>query len=148
MNTLLFAVILLFFILCIGFKEGYYSDTYTNATATSMTTLVGKLNTLKSTLKQLTTQDLTLDAQSKLNPLLHPPDETKYSSGIVSQATSISNRISNYQDRLLVLKNTIQDATDIPVHFKEGDLPLSTAIDSLIDEANAILTQLNQIPDS
>ena len=148
MNALLLAVILLFFILCIRFKEGYYSDTSTNATATSMTTFIGKLNTLKTNLKQVNTQDLSLDAQSKLNPLLHPSDETKYSSGIVSQAQTISKRISNYQDRLILLKTTIQDATEMPVHFKEGDLPLSDAIDSLIDEANSIFTQLNQIPDS
>ena len=148
MNVLLFAVILLFFVLCIGFKEGYYSDTHTNAAATAMTTIIGKLNTLNSNLKQVTTQELNLDAQSKLNPLLHPTDEAKYNSGIVSQANSISNRISIYQDRLLVLKTTIQDLKDLPVHFKEGDLPLSDAMDSLIDEANAILTQLNQIPDS
>lgn len=148
MDALLFVAILLFLLLSIGFKEGYYSDTYTNATATSMTTLVGKLNTLQSNLKQVTMQDLTLDAQSKLNPLLHPPDETSYSSGLVGQVHNLSNRISRYQDRLLVLKNTIQDAKNIPVRFKEGDIPLSEAIQTLVNEANDILTQLNQISDS
>jgi len=148
MNALLLAVILLFFILCIRFKEGYYSDSYTNATSNSMTTFVGKLNTLKSTLTQLTTQDLNLDAQSKINPLLNPPTEKLYGLGIVEHAHSISKRISIYQDRLLLLKNTIKNAADLPVHFKEGDVPLSVAIDSLIDEADDILTQLNQIPDS
>jgi hypothetical protein len=151
MNALLFTVILLFLILCIGFKEGYYSDTYTNAAATSMSTLVAKLNTVQNTLEKLVKDDaqtLNLDAQSMLNPLLHPPDETKYSLGIVEQAYQISNRISVYQDRLLVLKNTIHEVNDIPIHFKEGDMTLSQAIQTLKEEANSILTQLNQISDS
>jgi hypothetical protein len=148
MDALLFVVILLFLILCIGFKEGYYSDTYTNAAVTSMTTIVGKLNTLQSNLKQVTLQDLTLDAQSKLNPLLHPPDETKYSSGIVEEVHKLSNRIARYQDDLLQLTDAIHGANDIPVRFKDGDVPLSDAIDRLLKEAKDITTQLNQIPDS
>lgn len=148
MDYLLLFVIVLFVFLSFGFKEGYYSDTNTSAAATSMNSLITKLNTLQATLVKLTTQDLSLDAQSKLNPLLHPDTDSTYASGIVEHARNLSDRISDYQDNLTILHSSIDGINNIQLDFKDGTYNLSDAITKLLVDAKDITKQLNQIPDS
>jgi hypothetical protein len=148
MDYLLLFAIVLFVFLSFGFKEGYYSDTNTSAAATSMNTLTVKLNTLQSTLVNLTTHDLSLDAQAKLNPLLHPDTDSTYASGVVQHAQNLSNRISDYQNNLIILQSSIDGINNIQVNFKDGNLNLSDAITKMVVDAKDITKQLNQIPDS
>lgn len=161
-NYLLFAIVLLLFLsffLYFGVKEGYYSDINTSAAASSMTILIDNLNTLHGNLTTLTTQQLSLDANSKLNPLLHPVEDSKYSIGILQQAHLLSERISHYQDNLLELSRAIPKVNNIMVTFNEYtplsreppktfSLPLPDAIEKLITDAQNITKELNQIPDS
>ena len=148
MDYLLFFVIILFVFLCFGYKEGYYSDTNTSAASTSMNTLITKLNALQINLNDINNQDISLDAQSKLNPLLHPPSDIVYASGVVEHAHTISDSISNYQDNLIALKTSIDGIQNIQVNFKEGTFNLNDAITKLLIDAKDITKQLNQIPDS
>ena len=149
MDYLLLIVILLFLILFFSFgKEGYYSDSNTSAAATAVNGFVGKLNTLKTNMNTFLNQDLSLDAQSKLNPLLNPPEDSKYTSGVVAQAHRLSDILSNYQDDMIQLSNTMGQIKDMPVALKEGTLPLSDAITKLTKDAKKIVNELNQIPDS
>jgi hypothetical protein len=149
MDYLLLIVILLFLILFFSFgKEGYYSDNNTSAAASAMNVLVGKLNTLQTNMNTFLNQDLSLDAQSKLNPLLNPSEDSKYTSGVVEQAHHLSDVLSNYQDDMVQLTHTMGQIKDMPVTLKEGTLPLSDAITKLTKDAKTIVNQLNQIPDS
>jgi hypothetical protein len=148
MDYLLLIVILLFLILFFSFGKEGYSDNNTSAAATSVNMLVGKLNRLKTNMNTFVNQDLTLDAQSKLNPLLNPPEDHKYTSGVVAQAHRFSDILSNYQDDLIQLSYTIGQIKDMPVALKEGTLSLSDAITKLTNDGKTIVNQLNQIPDS
>ncbi len=150
MSVLLALVILLFLILYVsfGYKEGYYSDTNTSAAAASMKTIADSLTTLDSTLTTLLNQDLTVDAQSKMTPLLNPSDDKLYSSGIVQQSHRLSDLLSDYQDDIIQLKHSLDTIKDIPVSLKEGSLPLSVAIATLKKNATNLMNELNTIPDS
>jgi hypothetical protein len=148
MNYLLPIAILLLIILSFGFKEGYYSDMHTSAASTSMTTLISKLTIIKDDMTKVSAYDLTLDAQSKLTPLLTPNSESTFNNTIIEQATRFSNRISEYQDDLIKLSNALQKVEKMPVELKEGTFPLSVAIQKLLTEAQTINKELNQIPDS
>ncbi len=154
MDYLLLIVILLFLILCFGYKEGYYSDNNTSAAASAMTMHVNKLNTLQRNMNTFLNQDLSLDAQSKLNPLLNPPEDSKYTSGVVAQAHQLSNDLSIYQDNIFQLENTLGQIKNMPVTLKdettlsEKPYPLSDAISKLIADAKNLVIELNQIPDS
>jgi len=160
MDYLLIVVIVLFIFLSFGFKEGYYSDINTSAASSAMTVHIDKLNTLQGNLTTLNTQDITVDANSKLNPLLHPVEDSKYSAGLLQQAFLLSDRISKYQDNLIQLTEAIPKTKMIMVTFKEyvsplsketvktTTLPLPDAIEKLIKDAQNITKELNQIPDS
>jgi len=148
MDYLLLFVILLFIVLSFGFKEGYYSDTNTASASSSMNAIVGKLNTLQVNLNKIYSQDLTLDAQSKLSPLLNPPDDKLYTSGVVTQAHRFSDLLSDYQDNLVQFTNTLEKIKDTPILLKEGTFSLSDALVKLTKDAKDIANELNQIPDS
>lgn len=155
MDYLLLIAILLFLILFFSFgKEGYYSDNNTSAAATSVNMLVGKLNRLTANMNTFVNQDLTLDAQSKLNPLLNPPEDKKYTSGVVAQAHRLSDELSNYQDNIFQLAKTLGQIKDMPVTLKQEStslpvqIKLSDAIKQLISDGNNLVKELNQIPDS
>jgi len=106
------------------------------------------LNTLQRNMNTFLNQDLSLDAQSKLNPLLNPPEDSKYTSGVVAQAHQLSDVLSNYQDNMFQLENTLGQIKNMPVTLDGNPISLSDAIMKLTTDAKSIVIELNQIPDS
>ena len=147
--TLLCSIVLFVLILFISVnKEGYFSDANISATIISINMHITQLNTLKSDLNKVSNIDLPLDAQAKLNPLVHPKRSTDYTPMVMQQASLYSNRISEHQNNIKKLMEVLFTVKNIQVTLNDGTYGLNVAIDKLIEDAKTIATQLNQIPDS
>jgi len=176
MDYILFGAIVLLCLLCIGFKEGYYSDSNITTSIASMGTLIHKLNSLTDSIKNIEEYDLTFDAQSKLSPILQPKKMADYKPGVIQQVHIHSERMSLHQDNLINLLEGLHKVKETPVYLKEKDksadtdtstnswanttpdsnvpnyisvkYTLNDAIDKLLKESQSISNELNKIPDS
>jgi uncharacterized protein YqgV (UPF0045/DUF77 family) len=172
MDYLLLGAVLLFFLLFFRIKEGYYSDANINASVNSMNTLIGKLNTLKSSLKEIEEYTFSFDAQSKLSPILQIKNVKDYNIKLIQQIKMKNEVLSNHQDNLMQLQESLKNIQKGTVQLKERTLTqpsfsmnsseyqepkveynsvmytLKDALDKMLKDSQTITTELNQIPDS
>lgn len=157
MNLYLGIAILLFLLLFITPKEGFYSDMNITGASDSLKSINKKLDTLQKSLNGITTSELTaMDAISSLNKTLNSKDKDMYTSGVISSVQTIKEDLDRYQSNVILLKESLislpnsyivyqYDETD---KTKKNSVSLSNAIENLIQQANKLSSRLNQIPDS
>jgi len=156
MDYLLLGAVLLFCLLFFRMKEGYYSDANINASVNSMNTLIAKLNSLKSSLKEIEEYTFSFDAQSKLSPILQIKNVKDYNIKLIQQVKTKNEILSNHQNNIMNLQDSLQNIQKGMVSLNEFNVSqgntvmytLKDAIDKMLKDSQNIATELNQIPDS
>ncbi len=144
MNIYLLCAVFLLLLLSFSYKEGFQDGNISGA-LTSMSIFNTKLTKLQTTVGEFNKMDLNLDAQSKLEPLLHPNTDTTYASTVVQQVELINDRMTDYQHDIIALTHAIQGIQFIPVQFKDSTMTLNDAITKMFTDSSNITKQLNQI---
>jgi len=157
MDYLLVGSILLFFLLFIGMREGYYSDANINASVISMNTLIKKIQELQSSLKDIEEYTFSFDAQSKLSPILQIKKVDDYNPKLIQQVKMKTEILSNHQNNLMNLQASLKNIQKGTVQLNElgmsqtsnpVEYTLKNALEKMLNDSKTIATELNQIPDS
>jgi len=157
MNLYLGIAILLFLLLFITPKEGFYSDMNITGASDSLKSINKKLDTLQKSLNGISTSELTaMDAISSLNKTLNSKDKAMYTSGVIASVEGIKVDLDRYQSNVILLKESLISLPNSYIVYqydetektKKNSVSLSNAIENLIQQANKLSSRLNQIPDS